>query len=96
MSCTQICVRNAKRSQRFLCFRTDTYTSAPLLFVCDYVLCATQQQFITALFVSVYYRTFIRPHTISVGTLIAQASLLTSEQRQELMHELSKLGDLQD
>ncbi|KAG5175872.1 phosphatidate cytidylyltransferase [Tribonema minus] len=49
-------------------------------------------QFITALFVSVYFRTFIRPHAVTVGSLLAQASLLPLEQRQELMLELSKLA----
>mmetsp|Transcript_14286 Transcript_14286/g.21153 ORF Transcript_14286/g.21153 Transcript_14286/m.21153 type:complete len:473 (+) Transcript_14286:73-1491(+) len=48
-------------------------------------------QFITALFVSVYYRTLIKTHLVNVESLIAQASLLTNQEVEELIEALKGL-----
>ncbi|CAM9387042.1 unnamed protein product, partial [Phaeothamnion confervicola] len=48
-------------------------------------------QFITALFVFVYRDTFIRRGMVSVGGLLASASLLSPEERAELHRQLGRL-----
>ncbi|CAM9305908.1 unnamed protein product [Chrysoparadoxa australica] len=48
-------------------------------------------QFITALFTSVYLRSFIQPSIVTVGKLVSLASLLTLQEQKGLLSELQAL-----